>query len=53
MAAAAESKKKVWTEAELEALPEEGYSHEVVNGELVISPKNNYAYQFHSVTYNL
>lgn len=42
MPAAVESKKKVWTEAELEALPEEGYSHEVVNGELVMSPKNNW-----------
>ncbi len=33
--------KKIWTEADLQALPQEGYSHEVVNGELVISPKNN------------
>ena len=32
---------KVWTEAELEALPEDGYIHEVVDGELVMSPKNN------------
>ena len=31
-----------WTEAELEALPEDGYLHEVVNGELVMSPKNNW-----------
>jgi Uma2 family endonuclease len=31
-----------WTEAELEALPENGYLHEVVNGELVMSPKNNW-----------
>src|SRR5205823_533902 len=31
---------KEWTEAELEALPEDGYIHEVVNGELVMSPKN-------------
>ncbi len=42
MATAAETKKKVWTEAELEALPEDGYLHEVVNGELVMSPKNNW-----------
>ena len=34
--------KKLWTEAELEALPEDGYIHEVVDGELVMSPKNNY-----------
>lgn len=37
-----EPPKKVWTEAELEALPEDGYMHEVVNGELVMSPKNNW-----------
>jgi Uma2 family endonuclease len=33
---------KVWTEAELQALPEDGFMHEVVNGELVMSPKNNW-----------
>jgi len=33
---------KAWTEAELEALPEDGYLHEIVNGELVMSPKNNW-----------
>jgi Uma2 family endonuclease len=33
---------RVWTEAELEALPEDGYLHEVVNGELIMSPKNNW-----------
>jgi len=32
----------MWTEAELEALPEDGFIHEVVNGELVMSPKNNW-----------
>ena len=42
MSAAVESKKRVWTEAELEARPEDGYIHEVVNGELVMSPKNNW-----------
>ena len=42
MSIAVEHKKKVWTEAELEALPEDGYFHEVVNGELVVSPKNNW-----------
>jgi Uma2 family endonuclease len=42
MCAAVENKKKVWTEAELEALPEDGYIHEVVNGELVMRPKNNW-----------
>jgi len=33
---------KVWTEAELEAIPEDGFNHEVVNGQLVMSPKNNF-----------
>lgn len=33
---------KTWTERELEALPEDGYLHEVVAGELVMSPKNNW-----------
>src|SRR5207253_1408407 len=41
MAATVESK-KVWTEAELRALPEDGYLHEVVHGELVMSPKNSF-----------
>src|SRR5271155_5406509 len=35
------AERKVWTEAELQALPEEGYIHELVDGELVMSPKNN------------
>lgn len=34
--------KKVWDEAALAALPEDGYLHEVVNGALVMSPKNNF-----------
>ena len=42
MSAAVDPAKKVWTEAELEALPEDGFNHEVVNGELVMSPKNNW-----------
>lgn len=42
MKTAVETKPKVWTEAELQALPEDGYVHEVVNGELVMSPKNNW-----------
>jgi len=33
---------RVWTEAELEALPENGFVQEVVNGELVMSPKNTW-----------
>ena len=39
---AAVTPKKIWTEAEIEALPEDGYIHEIVNGELVMSPKNNF-----------
>ena len=33
---------KVWTEGDLESLPDDGHNHEVVNGELVMSPKNNF-----------
>src|SRR6266498_690534 len=42
MSATVEAPRKVWTEAELQALPEDGYTHEVVNGDLVMSPKNNF-----------
>ncbi len=42
MSGTVEAPKKVWTEAELQALPEDGYIHEVVDGELVISPKNDW-----------
>jgi Uma2 family endonuclease len=35
------AQKKVWTESDLQALPEDGYLHEVVGGVLVMSPKNN------------
>src|SRR6266567_5208534 len=38
----AKAAKKVWSEAELQALPEDGYLHEVVDGELVMSPKNDF-----------
>lgn len=37
--------KKIWTEGELEALPEDGYIHELVDGELVMSPKNNFEHE--------
>lgn len=33
--------RRVWTEAELQSLPENGYIHEIVDGELVMSPKND------------
>src|ERR1041385_3363799 len=42
MRTAVETPKKVWTEEDLQALPEDGYIHEVVDGELVMSPKNNW-----------
>src|SRR5436190_11179976 len=42
MSVAVEVPKRVWTEAELQELPEEGFIYEVVNGELVMSPKNNW-----------
>ena len=45
MNATADAEKKVWTEAELEALPDNGYKYELVNGELVISPKNNFQHE--------
>jgi Uma2 family endonuclease len=34
--------RRPWSEAELQALPEDGYLHEVVDGELVMSPKNDF-----------
>jgi Uma2 family endonuclease len=42
VSAAVESTQRIWTEEELQALPEDGYIHEIVNGELVMSPKNNF-----------
>ena len=41
MSTAVKTARKVWAEAELEALPEKGCAREVVNGERVMSPKNN------------
>jgi Uma2 family endonuclease len=41
MTTAGSVEQKVWTEAELEALPDDGYIHEVIDGELVMSPKND------------
>jgi Uma2 family endonuclease len=40
-----ESQQKVWTEAELQSLPDDGFIYEVVNGELVMSPKNNFQHE--------
>lgn len=42
MSAAVESTQRIWTEAELQALPDDGYLHEVVDGALVMRPKNNF-----------
>lgn len=39
---AAERSGKVWTEAELQALPEDGCLHEVVDGQLTVSPKSDF-----------
>ena len=36
---------KVWTEEDLQALPSDGFDHELVNGELVMSPKNNFEHE--------
>ena len=40
MSTTVEASSKLWTEADLEDLPEDGYIHELVGGELVMSPKN-------------
>ena len=45
MSVTVEQSRKVWTEAEIQALPDDGYTHEVVNGELVISPKNTFQHE--------
>ncbi|PWU12067.1 MAG: hypothetical protein C5B50_22185 [Verrucomicrobia bacterium] len=45
MSVAVEQEKKVWTEQELAALPDNGYNYELVNGELVMSPKNNFQHE--------
>ena len=42
IATEAVAKKKIWTEAELEALPEDGFNHEVVDGELGCESKGQF-----------
>jgi len=37
---------KVWTEEDLQSLPADSYTYELVNGELVMSPKNNFQHEF-------
>jgi hypothetical protein len=46
MRSVVETPKKVWTQAEVQALPEQGFNHEVVDGELVMSPKNDFFHGF-------
>jgi Uma2 family endonuclease len=45
MSAAMEITKRIWTEEELQALPDDGYGHELVDGDLVMSPKNNFEHE--------
>jgi Uma2 family endonuclease len=45
MSALIPDRARIWTEAELQSLPDEGYIHEVVHGELVMSPKNNFQHE--------
>ena len=40
-----EAPPKIWTEEDLQALPDGGYKYEVVAGELVMSPKNNFHHE--------
>jgi Uma2 family endonuclease len=42
MSAPVAAPKRIWTEAELQALPDDGFNHELVDGELVMSPKNDF-----------
>jgi len=42
MSVAVDQPKRLWTEAELQALPEDGNILELVNGDLVMSPKNTW-----------
>src|SRR5437870_3354298 len=44
MISVAPVEKKIWTEGELQSKSEDGYIHEVVNGELVMSPKNDFSH---------
>ncbi|MBX3748126.1 MAG: Uma2 family endonuclease [Verrucomicrobiae bacterium] len=40
--AIAAATRRVWTEAELQALPSDSYDYELVDGTLVMSPKNSF-----------
>jgi Uma2 family endonuclease len=37
--------KKAWTEEELQSLPDDGFNFELIDGELVMSPKNNFQHE--------
>ena len=45
MSTGVDAPQRIWTETELQALPEDGFIHEVVNGELVMSPKKNFQHE--------
>jgi Uma2 family endonuclease len=45
MSVGIETRKRVWTEEEIQSLPEDGCLHEVVDGELIVSPKNNFQHE--------
>jgi Uma2 family endonuclease len=45
MIATLQPPKKIWTEEELQSLPDDGCVHELVDGELVMSPKNNFEHE--------
>jgi Uma2 family endonuclease len=42
MNGAADSSKKVWTEIELQSLPDDGFNYEIVDGELVKMPRDTF-----------
>ena len=45
MSGAVQMAQKVWTEEDLQALPDDGYVYEVVDGRLIMSPKNNFFHE--------
>jgi Uma2 family endonuclease len=42
MIVAAPTPGKIWTEEDLLSLPNDGYTHELIDGKLIMSPKNNF-----------
>jgi Uma2 family endonuclease len=45
MTAVSDRAVKTWTEEELQSMLDEGYSHEIIDGQLVMSPKNNFQHE--------